>query len=177
MSRLVDPGEQNQDQGRDQGKVQPKGPSERTGTPVVVVGIDGSETSWDAFCWACGETTRLSGRAIAVFVGPVSAAVSAAAAAPFSVSAIAYGAISQTQSEEAERLCHELCSYATERGVDLTFVHAHGDTMKELLRVADEAHADLIVVGKSTKARHQVAGSLGRRLTGCRNAPIVVVVP
>ena len=37
----------------------------------VVVGIDGSDTSWDAFCWACGETRRLGGRTVAVFVGPI----------------------------------------------------------------------------------------------------------
>jgi nucleotide-binding universal stress UspA family protein len=144
-------------------------------TSVVVVGIDGSETSWDAFWWACGETKRLGGRVVAVFVGPVTAAASVAAS--FSAGAIAYGAITQTMTEEVETLRDELCGCAGQHGVHLTFVHAHGDTTKELLRVADELHADLIVVGKSTKARHQLAGSLGRRLVRCRDAPIIVVVP
>jgi nucleotide-binding universal stress UspA family protein len=156
---------------------QASGPSGRPVTSVVVVGIDGSETSWDAFWWACGETKRLAGRAIAVFVGPVTAAASAAAAAPFSAAVIAYGAINQTMSEEVKILRDQLNGYASEHGVDLTFVHAHGDTAKELLRIAAEEHADLIVVGKSTKTRHQLAGSLGRRLVGCREGPIVVVVP
>jgi hypothetical protein len=35
---------------------------------MVVVGLDGSETSWAAFWWACGETQRLDGQLVAVFV-------------------------------------------------------------------------------------------------------------
>src|ERR1700689_1795985 len=33
-----------------------------------VVGVDGSENSWYALSWACGEARRLRGRAVAVFV-------------------------------------------------------------------------------------------------------------
>jgi len=33
------------------------------------------------------------------------------------------------------------------------------------------------VVGRSAKMRHHVAGSLGRRLVGRKDAPVVVVVP
>ena len=61
--------------------------------------------------------------------------------------------------------------------LDITFVHAYGDPARELLRIAAEAGADLIVVGRSEKARHQLAGSLGRHLVVKRGAPVVVVVP
>jgi len=37
--------------------------------------------------------------------------------------------------------------------------------------------ADLVVVGRSAKMRHHRAGSLGRRLVGRKDAPVVVVVP
>ena len=37
---------------------------------VVVVGVDDSESSWDAFWWSCGESQRLGGRIVAVFVSP-----------------------------------------------------------------------------------------------------------
>ena len=43
--------------------------------------------------------------------------------------------------------------------------------------VARAMHADLVVVGRSAKMRHHVAGSLGRRLVGRKDAPVVVVVP
>jgi nucleotide-binding universal stress UspA family protein len=150
-----------------------------SGQPInarVVVGIDGSDTSWDAFCWACGETRRLGGRAIAVFVGASSGAASATAAS-FAGAVAAYGAIQQSMADQAAQLRDQVRAYGHDHGVDVAFVHTQGDTAKELLRVANAGHADLLVVGRSTKARHHLAGSLGRRLVGRRGAPIIVVVP
>jgi nucleotide-binding universal stress UspA family protein len=144
---------------------------------VVVVGIDGSCTSWDALYWACGETRRLGGRTVAVFVGPTSSAPSATAAASFVGAAGVYGAMQQTIAEQAQELGDEVRDYARHHGIDLAFVLTHGETARELLRVADSDHADLIVVGRSTKTRHHLAGSLGRRLVGRRDAPVIVVVP
>jgi nucleotide-binding universal stress UspA family protein len=145
----------------------------RSASAVVVVGIDGSDASWDALYWACGETSRLGGRTLAVFVGPISAASSAASFA----GAMAYGTIQQTMIDQAEELGDQIRGYARDHAVDLTFVHTRGDTATELLRIAGSDHADLIVVGRSIKARHHFAGSLGRRLVGRSNAPVVVVVP
>jgi hypothetical protein len=70
---------------------------------VIVVGLDGSPTSWDAFAWAAGEAIR------------------------------AYGGL--------------------------------------------VVYVNLVVVGRSAKMRHHLAGSLGRRLVGRKDAPVVVVVP
>ena len=141
---------------------------------VVVVGIDGSDTSWDALCWACGETSRLGGRTVAVFVGPTSAATTAAAS--FGGAAVAYGAIQQTMVDRprgwATRFAATRLTTVSSSHSSTLMGHGHG-----LLRIASSDHADLIVVGRSTKARHHLAGSLGRRLVGRRNAPIVVVVP
>jgi nucleotide-binding universal stress UspA family protein len=153
--------------------------TERKGAPaktVIVIGIDGSETSWDAFWWACGEAGRTSGRAIAVFVSPIGGTGAAAAAARYPVS-IDVRAFDEVAIAQAEQLRNEAQLYAADRGVDLSFVHVRGGTAKELLRVAESDRADLIVVGRSAKARHHLAGSLGRRLIRRRRAPIVVVVP
>jgi nucleotide-binding universal stress UspA family protein len=140
----------------------------------IVVGIDGSDTSWDAFCWACGETNRLGGQTVAVFVGPTSGAASATATASL---AGAYGALQESMSDQARELSEQVRAYGYDHGVDVAFVHTHGDTARELVRIANADQADLLVVGRSTKARHHIAGSLGRRLVGRRGAPIVVVVP
>jgi nucleotide-binding universal stress UspA family protein len=156
---------------------QMKDTSENRAGPVVLVGIDGSCTSWDALHWACGEAKRLAGRAVAVFVGPTSGATSATAAASFGGAVVAYGAIEQTVTDQARELGEQARKYAQDVGIDLTFIHARGDTATELLRIAGCSHADLVVVGRSTKARHHLAGSLGRRLVGRRNAPVIVVVP
>ena len=145
--------------------------------PLIVVGIDGSDTSWDAFCWACGETNRLGGRTVAVFVGPNPGAASAAATASLSGAVVAYGAIQQSMTDQAVELGEQVRAYGRDHGVDVAFVHTQGGTARELLRIANADAADLLVVGRSTKARHHIAGSLGRRLVGRRGAPIVVIVP
>jgi len=144
---------------------------------LIVVGIDGSDTSWDAFCWACGETNRLGGRTVAVFVGPTSAAASATATASLVGAAAPYGAVQQSLTDLAVEICGQVRAYGQDHDAEVAFVHTQGDPARELLRIAKAYRADLLVVGRSTKARHHIAGSLGRRLVGRRGAPIVVVVP
>lgn len=151
-------------------------PAVGAATAVVLVGIDGSETSWDALSWACGEARRLRGRAVAVFVSS-SADSTIAVTALIGAFPFDCGWNEAAATEHAETLHREVEWYAAGHGVDLTFVHAHGDTASELLRLATVHHADQIVVGRSMKARHNLAGSLGCRLIGKRAAPVVVVVP
>src|SRR5690349_13563912 len=45
---------------------------QRLGSPAIVVGLDGSGTSWDAFAWAAGEALRTAGHLVAVYVMPFS---------------------------------------------------------------------------------------------------------
>ena len=143
---------------------------------VVLVGIDGSETSWGALSWACGEARRLRGRAVAVFVSSSAGGGFPAAAfigqAPFDC-----GWHDSAATERADALRRELECYAADHDVHLSFVHIDGDVASELLRLATELHADQIVVGQSMKARHRLAASIGCRLVGTREAPAVVVVP
>jgi nucleotide-binding universal stress UspA family protein len=112
-------------------------PAVGAGTAVVLVGIDGSETSWHALSWACGEARRLRGRAVAVFVSssadngiPASAF---AGAAPFDCSWN-----DSMAAERTDTLRRELERYAAGLNVDLTFVHTHGNAASELLRLATE---------------------------------------
>lgn len=151
-------------------------PTVGAATIVVLVGIDGSETSYDALSWACGEARRLRGRAVAVFVSS-SADSTIATTAFIGTFPFDCGWNEATATERAETLRREAWCYAAAHGVHLTFVHTHGDTASELLRLAKLHHADQIVVGRSMKARHHLAGSLGCRLLGKRQAPVVVVVP
>lgn len=142
-------------------------PDRQTGTPgngstgiaTVVVGIDGSGTSWGAFCWGCGEARRLGGRAVAVFTSP----------------GVDDGVTATTV--QAEHLLAEMQREAAGQGLDLTFIHSHGDPATELLRVAEAVYADLIVVGKSVQVRHRIGGSVGGRLIRQRGAPVIVIVP
>jgi nucleotide-binding universal stress UspA family protein len=147
-------------------------------TPTIVTGFDGSGPSWDALWWACGEARRLGGRAIAVFVSPgLDGNFCMASAMGFGAAECAL-ALSQANAEHAARLRAEIESRAAgDSNLDLVFIQAWGDPGKELVRIAEEVKADVIAVGRSTKVRHRLAGSLGRRLLAKHGTPIIVVVP
>jgi nucleotide-binding universal stress UspA family protein len=138
---------------------------------VIVVGLDGSSTSWDAFAWAAGAAVRGNGRLVAVHVMPLTEPA-AAFGVPFDFSGVrtARQEIAADLKDEAERRAREM-------GVPVSFVTAYGEVTHAVTEVARAEHAELVVVGRSAKMLHRLAGSLSHRLT-CRNdAPVVVVVP
>jgi nucleotide-binding universal stress UspA family protein len=146
-------------------------------SPVVVIGIDGSATSWDAFWWGCGETLRLGGRAVVVYVSPIAEISAAAVAAAVPGVMVDYREVERADNDQAALLAAQVSDYAGARGVPASFLHTNGDPASELARVAGELHAEVIVVGRSAKARHRVAGSIGRCLVNRKGTPVVVVVP
>jgi hypothetical protein len=150
------------------------GPAE---SAVVVVGLDGSAASWDAFWWGCGEAARLHGRVIAVYVSRALATTAAVTAAPSLGVCCDYQALRETAIEQATELRAEAHRQVSGQPITLSFIHAWGDPVDELVRISRTVHANLIAVGRSTKLRHRVAGSLGRRLIAKQRAPLVVVVP
>ncbi|MGH2719157.1 MAG: universal stress protein, partial [Actinomycetota bacterium] len=85
--------------------------------------------------------------------------------------------LDEAAAEQAEHLREQLFRTALDGGCDMEFVHARGEPATELVKVAETVQADQIVVGRSTKALHHVAGSIGKRLIAKRGAPVVVVVP
>jgi nucleotide-binding universal stress UspA family protein len=140
---------------------------------VLVVGVDGSPPSWDAFAWAAGEARRCGGRMIAVFATPlVDPMAAVGVTAP-----MANGALEDAKAQIAAELAAEVGRRAGELGVDVRFIREYGDVARVLTRVACATHADLVAVGRSAGTLHQVAGSLSRRLVLSRELPVVVVVP
>jgi nucleotide-binding universal stress UspA family protein len=139
--------------------------------PVIVVGLDGSPSSWDAFCWAAGEAVRINGRVVAVYVMPLTEAA-AGFGMPYD-----YAGLEQARQEVGDELKSEAAHRANELGVALSFVTEHGDATHALTEAARGLHANLVVVGRSAKVLHHLAGSLSHRLTSRNDAPVVVVVP
>ena len=139
--------------------------------PVILVGLDGSPTSWDAFAWAAGEAIRTNGGLIAVYVAPA-----VEPGAGFGVP-IDYGASLEARDGMVEQLRSEAQRRARDLGVPLRFVRELGDPVQAFARVSRSMSADLIVVGKSSKMLHRLAGSLGRRLVSRCDGPAIVVVP
>lgn len=140
-------------------------------SPVIVVGVDGSPSSWDAFCWAAGEAARSNGKLVAVYATPLTEPA-AAFGVPFD-----YAGVEEARQQVACDLKSEAYQCADELGVTLSFVTERGDATHALSDVARAMHAHLLVVGRSAKVLHHLAGSLSRRLTSRKDAPVVVVVP
>ncbi|WP_329002258.1 universal stress protein [Kribbella sp. NBC_00709] len=145
--------------------------AQAAGTPAIVVGIDGSATSWDAFAWAAGEAVRSHGHLVAVYVMPYTEPT-AAFAVPY-----AYGAAAASRQDLADEIEAEAVRRAGEAGVPIHFISEYGEPIGTLSDVARAVNAHLVVVGRSAKPWHRLTGSLGHRLTCRKDAPVVVVVP
>jgi nucleotide-binding universal stress UspA family protein len=141
--------------------------------PTLVVGVDGSEPSWDAFAWAAGEARRGNGRIVAVFV--TSLIEPEEALGP--TAPLGYAAAADARDQMTEELEDEVTRRADALGVEVSFVRGIGDAAHVLTEMAHSNHADLVVVGRSAKMLHRLAGSVSRRLVLNRDCPVIVVVP
>ena len=141
------------------------------GPMVILVGIDDSVTSLRAGAYAVGLARRQGARLVCVYVEQPSALYGAAV----STGAAAIAEQERAFTETAADMKRRIEEGAVERGVRITFVAAAGDPYHELRRVADEVHADAVVVGASTKAGHRLVGSLAVRLVKAGRWPVTVV--
>jgi nucleotide-binding universal stress UspA family protein len=148
-------------------------PSAQFRRPTIVLGVDGSPPSWDAFAWAAGEALRSGGRIVAVFVSSLAEPGDVVG----STAPLGYAAAVTAKDEMASGLADEVTNRAETLGVQLRFLRLQGDASRVLSEVARSEQADLIVVGQSSKMFHRVLGSVSRRLVLKKGGPVVVVVP
>ena len=138
------------------------------GPKVIVVGVDGSESSLRAAAYAAGLARRQRALLALVYVQPVVTA------------GVALGApVAETTDEIAEELIAYLRE-ATERvkGIfDLRweFHTFRGDPYGGVVNAADELKADAVVVGASEQAGHRIVGSVAVRLVKAGRWPVTVV--
>jgi nucleotide-binding universal stress UspA family protein len=129
--------------------------------------VDGSVTSMRAGAYASGLARRQQSRLVVIYVASGS---SLARMAPGGALAI-----QQTLDEISEGLRREVMAGAARVGVRAEFIATQGDPLTELARIADEVHADGVVVGASEKAGHRLVGSLAGRLVRVGHWPVTVV--
>jgi nucleotide-binding universal stress UspA family protein len=137
------------------------------GPSLILVGVDGSRTSWRAAAYAAGLARRQHCRLLAVYVERLSASIGMAPG----VAAAMNEAASQTAREIEQRLRDA----AAEVGLHLEFRAVLGDPWMELNRAATEAKADAVVVGASEHAGHRIVGSLATRMVRAGKWPVTVV--
>jgi nucleotide-binding universal stress UspA family protein len=139
------------------------------GPKMIVVGLDGSRTSWRAASYANGLARRQHSQVTVVYV------VSPGALATMSADAVAAMAAEDVGEEIGAGLREQVERLAAERGVDTEFLIVRGDPLTELRRVAQEVRADALVVGASERAGHRFVGSLAGRLVKAARWPVTVV--
>ncbi len=137
------------------------------GAMTLVVGLDGSDTSWRAAAYAVGMVRRHGGRSRLVFVY-VTPHPGAKALAPQVIPAAAE-ADELTVSQIVETLRRGL------EGLEWELRNPTGSPFTELRRVATSVRADTVVVGASEGLAHRLAGSLAARLVKTRQWPVIVV--
>jgi nucleotide-binding universal stress UspA family protein len=139
----------------------------RDGPDVLLVGIDGSDTSLRAGAYAAGMARRQQARLVILYVRPFSAA-----------SGIGAGAITSMQ-EAYDSVAADLRRNAAEQGarlgIEIVFVERDGNPFTEIVRLAGEIQADAVIVGASTKAGHRFVGSLAVHLVRASRWPVTVV--
>ncbi|MFJ8630309.1 universal stress protein [Streptomyces sp. NPDC093568] len=138
------------------------------GPKVIVVGVDGSDSSMRAAAYAGGLARRQNALLAVVYVQPVMTA-GAALGAP----------VADTTSEIAEDLIAQIRD-ATERlkgifDVRWEFHTFQGDPYNGLVKAADDLKADAVVVGASEQAGHRIVGSVAIRLVKAGRWPVTVV--
>jgi nucleotide-binding universal stress UspA family protein len=139
----------------------------RDGPDVLLVGVDGSDTSLRAAAYAAGMARRQQARLVILYVRPFSAVPGIEAGAVTSMQE-AHDAVAAELRKNAEKQAPRL-------GIDVVVVERDGNPYTEIVRLAGEIQADAVIVGASTKAGHRFVGSLAVHLVRASRWPVTVV--
>ena len=108
--------------------------------------------------YAAGLARRQRASLSVVYVGALTAGLAVPSAAGLEA------ARREAEDEAAANMRRRVEDFSAEMGVPITFVATRGDAFSELCRIAEEIHADAVVVGASAHVGHRFIGSLAVRL-------------
>jgi nucleotide-binding universal stress UspA family protein len=139
------------------------------GPSVVVVGVDGSPTSMHAAAYAAGLARRSNARLVAVHVPqtPMAAGLGSVVGADH--------ALADAVSALADDVRDQVVEGAARLGLDVEVVVRAGDPYAQISAAADDARADVVVVGASARAGHRLVGSIAVKLVRSGRWPVTVV--
>lgn len=136
------------------------------GPALILVGVDGSDTSMRAAAYAAGLVRRQNAKLVVLYVRTVGIAAT---------NPDAYLGIREVHEQTSLDLRTEAEVGAERLGIEVTFVEREGNPFKMMVKLADELRADALVVGASTQAGHRLIGSLAVHLVKLARWPVTVV--
>jgi len=132
---------------------------------VLLVAVDGSDTSMRAGAYAAGLARRQNARLACLYVRGYSMVAEAGAVVQ----------VQQAHNDVARELRDAVETQSGRIGVRAEFFERVGNPFTEIVRLADELQADAVIVGASTKAGHRFVGSLAVHLVRANRWPVTVV--
>jgi nucleotide-binding universal stress UspA family protein len=135
------------------------------GPTTLVVGVDGSDTSWRVLYYAFGLARWQNSSVLAVFVKPTTVAGADGALV---------GAFAEANADLADELEPAIQQVAADYGVPTMFIASAGDAVKTLLEIAAERRADALIIGASQTLVHHLMGSKGVRAVRRCHCPVTV---
>jgi nucleotide-binding universal stress UspA family protein len=134
----------------------------------VIVGFDGSRTSYDALAFASGWARRSSAELVVAHVADVSW--------QWAAEGLGGAPLAPVMEEVAAELSNQVTEAMSEAAQSWTYVATSGSVAHELESLANEMRADAIVVGRSRRRNRTLGRAVASRLTRCTHR-IVIVVP
>ncbi|MBM7770243.1 nucleotide-binding universal stress UspA family protein [Actinokineospora baliensis] len=133
----------------------------KDGLAVIVVGVDGSQASLNAFAWSAGLARREHAKLVLVYVEPL--------ANPAYWTGIGVAGAREAAEAYVDELRLDGTRYLDPIGVAWDVVHIAGDPARGIEAAAEQVGADCIVVGRSRQGR------VTRNLIADAARPVVVV--
>jgi nucleotide-binding universal stress UspA family protein len=147
-------------------ETQPESETGKDGLGAIVVGLDGSPSSFHAAAWAAGLARRERALLVLVYVEAVGGV------AYWSPMGVAVA--SEAAESLVEELKREIVAHLRYIDINWQFVHHRGDPATSLEQVAERYRADLIVVGRARR-RGGLLGTVPATLVVEAVRPVVVV--
>jgi nucleotide-binding universal stress UspA family protein len=142
----------------------------------IVVGTDGSASAAIALNKACELANATGAELHIVYATKPVSAMGLASPAEFSMAA-PMAIAADANDEHAQHVCDGAAEFARDAGLSPEVHHVAGDPADALVRVAEDADADLIIVGNRgmSGARRFVLGSVPNKVSHhCRCSLLIV---
>lgn len=120
-----------------------------------------------AGAYAAGMARRQDARLVCLYVRPFGAVAG--------IGAGAIASLREAHDDIARELREAVETQSARIGISAELVERVGNPFTEIVRLADELHADAVIVGASTKAGHRLVGSLAVHLVRVSRWPVTVV--